>query len=234
MKSNKSSTKTYIILFIILLVAIIGIIFLLNMAKNTKKVTPLKNDNTTTTEEKEDAPIAVTNFEVPLSDIIGDNRFLDNYKEEILYSGAVFNFNCTSYDEEKSECKEGSGLMNIGSALIPLFTYKNDQENYLKRSDDYYIIVNDDYIVLVSNEVGVKKGIAKVYGRDGNFKYDIENVITGYKEGTKVYKGLYPEIDKNNITYYACESKSVKVLSLDLGKPEEIEFIEDIEEVSCN
>lgn len=234
MKSNKSSTKTYIILFIILLVAMIGIIFMLNMAKNTKKVTPLKNDNTTTTEEKKDAPIAVTNFVAPLADIIGDNRFLNNYKEEILHSGVVFNFNCTSYDEEKNECIEGSGLMNIGTVLIPLFTYKNEQENYLKRADDYYIIVNDDYIILGSNEAGVKKGIAKVYSRDGKFKYNIENFITGYKEEKKLYKGLYPKIDDNKITYYACESGRVKVLSLDFGKPEEINYIEDIEKASCN
>lgn len=234
MKNNRGSTKTYLILFLILGIAIIGIVFMLQMAENSRKATPLKNDNTEPTSEKKDEPIIVTNFVVALTDVIGTNRFLENYEEEILYSGAVFHFNCTSYDEEKKTCQEGSGLMDVGTALVPLFTYKNDKENYLKRSDDYYIIVNDDYIVLFYNEAGVKAGVAKVYSRDGKFKYDIENVITGYYSGKELYKGLYPSMDKNKITYYACINKKVKVASLDLGNKEEIEYIEDIEKVSCN
>ncbi|MDE6141727.1 MAG: hypothetical protein K2G03_03895, partial [Bacilli bacterium] len=206
----------------------------LNMANSARKATPLKNDSTTETTEKIDEPIITTNFSSSLLDIVGNNRFLDNYKEEVNYSGAIFNFNCTSYDEEKKVCNEGSGLMNTGSALIPLFTYKNEEDNYLKRADDYYIIVNDEFIILVMNEVGVKKGVAKVMNRQGKFMYEIENVITGYKEGKELYKGLYPSIKDNVITYYACESKSVKVLSLDLNKPEEIEYLDDIEKVSCS
>lgn len=234
MKNNRGSAKTYLILFIILFVAIIGIIIMLNMAENTHKATPLKNNNTTETTEKKDEPIIATNFSSSLMDIVGNNRFLNDYREEVLYSGAVFNFNCTKYDEEKEVCVEGSGLMNVGTALVPLFTYKNDEDNYLKRLDDYYIIVNDEFIVLVMNEVGVKKGIAKVLSRDGKFKYDIENVITGYNAGKDIVKGIYPSMKENKITYYACESKVVKVLSLDLNKPDEIEFLDDIEKVSCN
>lgn len=101
MKNNRGSTKTYLILFLILGIAIIGIVFMLQMAENSRKATPLKNDNTEPTSEKKDEPIIVTNFVVALTDVIGTNRFLENYEEEILYSGAVFHFNCTSYDEEK-------------------------------------------------------------------------------------------------------------------------------------
>ncbi len=234
MKKNQGSAKTYFILFIILIVAIIGIVFMLNMAEKTHKAAPLKPDSTEITTEKSNEPIIATNFSSSLLDIIGNNRFLNNYKEEISFSGAIFNFNCTSYDEEKKVCKEGSGLMNTGSALVPLFTYKNEKENYLKRADDYYIVVNDEFIVLVMNEVGVKKGIAKVMSRQGKFKYDIENVITGYKEGNKLQKGLYPSMHDNIMTYYACESGKVKVLSVDLNKPEEVEYLDDIEKVSCS
>lgn len=234
MKNNRGSAKTYLILFIILFVSIIGIILMLNMVETSHKATPLKNDSTTETTEKKDEPIIASNFSSSLADIIGNNRFLDNYKEEVIFSGAVFNFNCTNYDEEKKVCTEGSALMNIGTALVPLFTYKSEEENYLKRADDYYIIVNDGFIVLVMNEAGVKKGVAKVMSRYGKFKYDIENVITGYKDGKDILKGIYPSMNENVITYYACESKSVKVLSLDLNKPEEIEFLDDIEKASCN
>lgn len=234
MRKNRGSAKTYLILFVILFVAIIGIILMLNMAEKARKAAPLRDDSTTETTSKKDDVIVTTNFSSSLLDIVGNNRFLDNYKEEVNYSGAVFNFNCTSYDEEEKVCKEGSGLMNTGSALVPLFTYKTDEENYLKRAEDYYIIVNDDFIILVMNEVGVKKGVAKVMSRQGEYKYDIENVITGYKNGTELYKGLYPNMMENKITYYACESKGVKLLSLDLNKPEEIEYLEDIEKVSCN
>lgn len=234
MKKNQGSAKTYLILFIILFVAIVGIILMLNMAENAHKAAPLKNDSTSDTTKKVDEPIIVTNFSSSLMDIIGNNRFLDNYKEEVFYSGAVFNFNCTSYDEENKICKEGSGLMNTGSALVPLFTYKTEEENYLKRANDYYIIVNDDFIILVMNEVGVKKGVAKVMSRQGKYMYDIENVITGYREGEELYQGIYPSIKDNVITYYACESKKVKVLSLDLKKHEEIEYLDDIDKASCN
>ncbi len=234
MKNNRGSARTYLILFFILGISIIGIIFILQMTEKAHKATPLKNENTEKTEEKKDEPIIATNFVAPLTDVIGNNRFLENYKEEIIYSGAVFNFNCTSYDEEKKVCVEGSGLMNVGTALIPLFTYKNEQENYLKKSDEYYIIVNDDYIVLVIDGRVDKSGIAKVYSRDGKFKYDIEGIITKYKQGKEEHKGLYPEMDKNKITYYNCVAKKVKVSVLDLAKPEEIEYIEDIEKVSCN
>lgn len=234
MKNNRGSAKTYLILFLILGVAIIGIIFMLQMAENAHRATPLKNDNTEAPEEPSDEPIIATNFTSALTDIIGTNRFLENYKEEINFSGAVFNFNCTKYNEEKKVCEEGSGLMNLGSALVPLFTYKNEEENYLKRSDDYYIIVNDYYIVLIYNQPGVKKGVAKVYTRNGKFKYDIEGVITGYKQDKEIINALYPNMEDNKITYYTCVQNKVKVASLDLGKPDEIEYIEDIEKVSCN
>lgn len=232
MKNNRGNVRTYIILFLILGVAIIGIIFLLQMTEKANKATPLKNNNTEAT-DKEDEPIIATNFSSALTDIIGTNRFLENYKEEIIFSGAVFNFNCTSYDEEKMVCQEGSGLMNLGSALIPLFTYKSEEENYLKRSDDYYIVVNDNYVILIYNYVGVEKGVAKVYSRAGDYMYDIENVITGYTEGSTTSGGLYPNVDGNTITYYACIQNNVKIASLDLTNPDEIEYLEDIEKVSC-
>lgn len=52
MKNNRGSTKTYLILFLILGIAIIGIVFMLQMAENSRKATPLKNDNTEPTSEK--------------------------------------------------------------------------------------------------------------------------------------------------------------------------------------
>lgn len=240
---GKSNKKSYIILFVILLVAFIGIFVLLEIAKNERKSKPLKENSTTPTinivtttnviEPDKNEEIGVKNFNASLEEIINGKTFYYDYEVSIKYSGALFDFNCTKYNEANSICVSGSGLMNTGNALIPLYTYENSEENYLLHQEDYYIIVNDNYIILTTNYVNKSSGNIRVYDKEGRFISKYNNVITGYKLNNKIVKRLYPNISDNLIYYYICDKNEVKIVSSNIEKNGNINYQEKIVNASC-
>lgn len=266
--NNKGNgiSKSYIIVFVILLIGVLAMFGLLEMAKNERMSKPLVDKSTTSTiksttttstttmipgvtedvtttttltttkkaEEPVVEPIAARPFEASLEEIIADNEFLYDYKVAVRYSGAEFNFNCTKYDEKNYTCLEGSGLMNTGSALIPLYTYKNEDNNYLNNREDYYIILNNENIIIITNKVGKRVGSAKIYDLKGEYISTIPDVITGYKMGDRVYNRLYPSFTDNKFFYYTCDGNVVKIASTDIKNTNKITYEENIENATCN
>lgn len=268
--NNKGNgiSKSYIIVFVILLIGVLAMFGLLEMAKKERMSKPLVDNNSTSTtvstettttsttnmvpgvtedvttttaltttkkiEEPVVEPIAARPFQASLEEIIADNEFLYDYKVAVRYSGAEFNFNCTKYDEKNFTCLEGSGLMNTGSALIPLYTYKNEEDNYLNNREDYYIILNNENIIIITNKVGKKIGTAKIYDLKGEYISTISNVITGYKIGDRVYNRLYPSFTDNKFFYYTCDGSGVKIASTDIKNSNKITYEENIENATCN
>ena len=257
---GKSSFKSYIALFIIMIGALVLIFYLLISAANERKRKPLSNDieattkvtttlksddktltTTTTTTKKlsiveevendpqEDEPVIVTNFSSSLSEITKEYIFEDDYHVELRYSGAKFNFNCTNYDSINSKCVAGSGLMDAGTALIPLYTYTKDDDNYLVRPKDYHIMINDQYIILSYANSFKNTGLVKVYDRTGKFIVELKDLIMAYKVSGKEYQGLYPTLNNNLIYYYTCDANMVKVFGYDLANSTSLGLIEQID-----
>ena len=193
MKNNKkgnNSATSYIILILVLLVAVVAIFMLLGNAKNQAKSQPLTTTTVpvpvepgnvtttttttvpitdlvyqTTTKVVIQENIKVEPFSASLEVIMEDLSFNFDYAVTKEYSGAVFNFNCVTYDEETLTCTEGSGLMNIGTALIPLYTYSNAEDNILYHQYDYHIIVSDKYIFLTETYSFKNTGVTKIYDK---------------------------------------------------------------------
>lgn len=259
---GKSSFKSYIALFIIMIGAVVLIFYLLISAANERKRKPLSNNESTTTkitttkkvddiesttasttttttkklsivEEVEDdplkdEPVIVTNFKSSLSEITKGYRFEGNYHVELRYSGAKFNFNCTNFDKLKNECVAGSGLMDAGTALVPLYTYNKDEENYLTRPKDYHIIITDEYIILSFANSFKETGIVKIYDRKGKFIVELKDLILSYKADNKEHQGLYPTLNEGLIYYYTCDSNFVKVYGYDIKNLNSLGLIEQI------
>ena len=260
---GKSSFKSYIALFVIMLCAMILIFYLLISAVNERKRKPLSNNESTTTkitttkiiddtestttkvttttttkklsiiEEVEedplkDEPVIVTNFKSSLSEITKEYRFEGNYHVELRYSGAKFNFNCTNFDKLKNKCVAGSGLMDAGTALIPLYTYSKDEDNYLTRPKDYHVIITDQYIILSFANSFKETGMVKIYDRKGKFIVELKDLILSYKVDNKEHQGLYPTLNENSIYYYTCDSNLVKVYGFDISNLNSLGLIEQI------
>ncbi|HQC83362.1 MAG TPA: hypothetical protein PLB45_00615 [Bacilli bacterium] len=249
MKNNKIK-MTYIVAIIIMIIGVIGMILILKLlgSNKTAKVTSITESTTTsvlsttsesitTTINEEDAQtthLVVTNFSAPLSTIIGGYSFDGDYKVTKYFSGARFDFNCTSYDEASSTCVSGSGLMDVGTASIVLYTYDNNTSNYLNMSDYYYIIVNDNNIILTLDKNG-SSGMMKIYNRNGEFISNVENVTTTYKVNDELIDGNYPSINESDslLYYYACDGSSVKIRGVNLTNPSNVNYTEDVDGI-CN
>ena len=160
--------------------------------------------------------IKVDNFTASLETIINGANFDFDYAVSKEYSGARFNFNCTKYDAKTLTCTEGSGLMNIGTGLYPLYTYKNPNDNILMHQYDYYIVVTDKYVILTEAYSMKSSGVAKIYDRNGTFITSVDSVILGYKMGNKEYYRIHPTLNGNMLYYYSCDDNVVHVTSLNL------------------
>lgn len=175
-----------------------------------------------------DEPVIVTNFSSSLNQIVEGYVFDRDYSVELRYSGAKFNFNCTNFDKINGKCISGSGLMDAGTALIPLYTYDNDTDNYLNRLKDYYIIINDKNIILAYANSFKSVGKVKIYDRNGKFIEELNNLIVGYKDKGIEDVGYYPTITDNILYYYTCTDNAVKVYGYDLNSSDSIGLVEEI------
>ena len=219
----------YLVSIIILCIGLLVMLFLLKMAKNIKKadVTELGISTTSVSTKYEDITtdvlpdindendenynLDVKNFNSSLADILYYNPLVGNYKLELIYKDAKFNFTCGNYDASSGNCTSGSATMNTGKTILPLYSYDNETNDYTKRLSDYYIIVNDDYIILTYNNVGKTPGVTKIYNKTGDFKGEIKNVITGYYDNGELLNQLYPNVKDGNIYYYICNNNSARI-----------------------
>ena len=241
MKGQK--LKGSLILALVMLVAGVLVMFiLLNYSNKLNKAKVSKIDDVITLEQSttkvedittdrlpdvEDNPnpqveLNVQNFSASLEEITyNNNDFSGNYKNEILYQGAMFNFVCTNYDEGNNKCTQGAGSMNTGKIVLPIYTYSNDEENVTTRLYDVHILVTDNYIIITNAIAGKKAGSIKMYDKDGNFKSEIQNVVTGYYEGEELLKQFYPILsdDNQDLYYQICSNNSVKATGVKLDNP---------------
>lgn len=198
----------------------------------TRRVSIEEQISSTTTVPLSTKPIKVTPFSASLEPIMYGLNFNFDYKVTTEYSGAKFNFNCTKYDEKNFLCLEGSGLMNIGTGLIPLYTYKDPSDNVLFRRHDYHIIVQDNYVVLTEAYAFKKTGTIKVYNKDGVFLTSVDKVLMSYKVNGKNYMRIHPTLTNNVLYYYSCNDGAVNVSALNF-KDYSISFAETIYDAVC-
>ena len=224
MKNKKLGAGTKIAIFM-LVVSIIVMFVLLNYSSKLQraKVNNLNGTTTTTVpkvdnlDDNKDNKTTVKNFKASLADVLYGIELKDNYKVETYYSGAKFNFNCTSYKDNK--CVEGSALMNINDISLPLYTYDKEENNYYNHLSDYYIIKTDDNILLVDNYAGKKAGKIRIYDKEGNKVSEITNVITGYISNNELIDQLYPNIVDGKLSYYSCDKNKVTTMTVNINNP---------------
>ncbi len=235
--AGNRSLKSYIVVVVILILAIVFILWMLNLVKRDMQAKPMR-DNANTTEEvtttnRDENEVSstepVSNFFASLMDIIDGLNFFENYDVTTYYHGVKFNFKCGAYDIETSTCLEGSGLMAIDDALYPLFTYTNQSDNFLLRGNDFYIILVDDFVYLLDNNAAVSPGSIRVFNRMGQSVATIDNAISAYKNNGVILEKLYPSIESNQLYYYACVNNSVVINSVDIGDFKRIQRIESVE-----
>lgn len=229
------NNKIYLIIITILFLLLIGIVMILENSKSIlekKKNAPVEN-NVQITSTPTTKVLELKNFQTSLKNIVNGFSITGNYKISTNYNGMEFNFNCTNYDGETNTCLGGSGLIKFNDVLLPLYTYTSDADNYLLRSDDYYLFVTDKNIILsfINNE---KKGIIKFYDKSGNFIKEINNYISGYSINGTYYSGLTPKIDNNNLIYYACNNGLVTIKGLNLDNFQDLLTEENISNGVCN
>ena len=239
----------YLVSLIILCVGLLIMLILLKYAKSIKKasVTELNYSTTSTSTKYEDITtdvlpdivkennenLDVKNFSSSLADILYYNPLIGNYKLELVYKDAKFNFTCGEYDSNTGNCTSGSATMNTGKTILPLYTYDNENNDYTKRLSDYYIIVSDEYIILTYNYVGKTPGVIKIYNKTGDFKGEIKNVITGYYDNGQLLNQLYPNVKDGNIYYYICHNNSAKINAVSLSNTKTIIYEELIPNSRC-
>lgn len=251
-KEGKSNKKNYVAVFAVLVLSLIFVTCMLNMFKPEKKAKPMTTEatttiaideeNSTTTQviidnnEENKPPVnveSVSNFDSSLYEIISSLSFYGNYDLTTYYHGVEFNFKCTNYNTDTDECLEGSALMKESNVLYPLFTYSNENDNYFNNSKDFYISFSDNMVVLVNNYVGVYAGTARFFDRKGNNLGTVNNVITGYKYGDNLFRGIYPNIEDNRFYYYYCNNGVVNISSVGLGNYKDI-IVEEAVDGTCN
>lgn len=241
MKGNKLGMGTKFAIFI-LVVSIIVMFALLNYSSKLQraKVNNLNNSNNTTkTVQKVDelpnqegnTSITVKNFNASLADVLYGKKLIGNYKIETYYSGAKFNFNCTSYKDNK--CLSGSALLTTDEATLPLYTYDKEEDDYYTHLSDYYIMITDNNIILVDNYVGKSAGKIRLYDKKGNKVSEIKNIITGYKSGDELIDQLYPNLKDNKLSYYSCENNRVMANTVNISNPGVITNKYQINNVKC-
>ena len=238
---NKLGTGTKIAIFM-LVISVIVMIFLLNYSSNLQKakvndINPSSNGNEPTKVDKlpeqneDNKKIIVTNFKASLADVLYGTSLIGKYSVEKYYSGARFNFNCTKYEEDK--CIAGSALMDIGTAVLPLYTFENVENDFYSHLSDYYIIVTDNNIILTSNYAGKKAGKIRLYDKEGKIISEINNVITGYISNSELVDQLYPNLVDNNLSYYVCTSNKVYSNKVSINNPGIVTSKNQIPSVKC-
>lgn len=229
------NNKLYLIIITVLFLLLIGIVMILENSKSVlekKKNLPVESNAQITSTTTTTKVLELKNFQTSLKNIVNGFSVTGNYKISTNYNGMEFNFNCTNYDEEANICASGSGLIKFNDVLLPLYTYSNDDDNYLLRGEDYYLYVTDKNIILsfINKE---KKGTIKFYDKNGNFIKEINNYINGYNISGIYYNGLNPKIDNNNIIYYSCDNGKVLIKGLNLDNYQELSTQENVSNGIC-
>ena len=237
----KNKMSAGLLFSIVMLIVSVGVMFvLLNMSSSLRGAKPnnmkttslsdIKVDELPPQEGQEDK-LNVKNFSASLADILYGKELSGNYKVETSYQGAKFNFNCTKMDGEA--CVSGSALMNVGTAILPLYSFDKEEDNYYNHQGDYYIIVNDNNIILTNNYAGKSAGKIKIYDRQGNKLSEINNVITGYISNNILEDQLYPSLNNHELKYYTCMNNQVFKTGVNIDNPGVVLLNEKVKGIKC-
>ena len=202
-----------------------------NFGKTTTNIADITVDELPPQEIDGKEQIKVKPFKASLADILYGKELVGNYKIETYYSGAKFNFNCTKYEYDK--CVSGSALINTGSAILPLYSYDKDEDNFDNYKEDYYIIITDNYILLTYNYVGKMPGKIRIYDMKGNKISEVNNVITGYIINNNVENQLYPSLNDKELKYYSCLNNQVYKTGVNIDNPGALILNEKVKGVKC-
>jgi hypothetical protein len=124
--------------------------------------------------------------------------------------------------------------MNTGTAVLPLYSYDKEEDNYFNHPEDFYIMLTDNNIIITSNYAGKRAGSIKVYDKQGNIKHEIQNVITGYYDGDLLDNEYYPNISEDgNMYYYVCANNTVKINGVSTSDYSTIVRDEVVPDVRC-
>ena len=228
---------------VMLIGSLVAMVFLLNYSKDIQqgKVNSFHKTTTSISDITVDElppqnvdgndKITAKPFKASLADILYGKELYGNYKHETFYSGAKFNFNCTKMNEDI--CVSGSAIINIGTAILPLYSYDKEEDNYLNHLEDYYIIFTDKNIILTSNYAGKVPGVIKIYDLNGNKISDISNIITGYIINNNLENQLYPTLINNELKYYSCINNQVYKNGVNIDNPGALLLNEKVVGVKC-
>ena len=240
----KNKMGTGLIVSIIMLIMSVVVMFVLlgyskylekgkvnSFGKTTTNIADITVDELPPQEIEGKEQIVVKPFKASLADILYGKELVGNYKLETYYSGAKFNFNCIKYEFDK--CISGSALMNIGTAILPLYSYDKYEDNFDNYKEDYYIMVNENNIILTYNYAGMMPGKIKIYDLNGNKLSEINNVITGYIINNNLENQLYPSLNDKELKYYSCQSNQVYKTGVNIDNPGVLLLNEKVKGVKC-
>ena len=246
--NNEGSKKHYVITLTILFVAMIAVI-VLTIANNTMKkekpitVAAYSEISTTTTAPSDEIkdktkdelqvgnePVVVTNFQAPLSQIDAYNVFAGATSNQFKYSGAAFNYSCSEADG--NICKVGALTMNVGTTMLPIYSFDNPSGNYGTTTDSLYIIVNDNNIIILFN-ANTNSGFMKVYSRTGNYIGQVDGVASTIAFDANGTTKVYPYIG-DGLNFYTCAGGGVYQKNADLNNLANQRVITQVEGAFCS
>ena len=228
-----NTTASFIIFFLFLVLGIVGMFMFLNlMGKNTSYPDEEESTTTTTTETTTTSTIDEENpisYVTKISTITQTSRFKGNFDVRVEYQGTNYYFKCTSFDESEDKCISGLALLNYDNVSIPLFTFSNDEDNYLTNNKEYNIIVDGDYVILTYNNSSC------IYKKDGTTYLNIDNVLTSFQIGDasiSMMKDAIPVLTDDTLTYYSCDTNTVIKKELSL-KNKQLNSSQKMEDGKC-
>ena len=244
--NNEGSSKHYVISLVLLFVAIIAVVVLTITVNNMKKEKPITvaaySEVVTTTapsseiqdKTKEelnvnDTPVIVTNFGALLSSIDAYGTFIGTNSTQLKYSGAVFNYSCS--EAEGNTCKSGSVTMNVGTAMLPIYTFDSPEANLGNNPESVYIMVNDNYMIIVFN-ANTNNGNVKLYTRTGNFIGTVGGITTTMNFNGQASKA-YPYVG-DGLIYYVCSNGGVYQKKADLNNLSNQQLQAQVEGAYCS
>lgn len=231
---NEEGNKKIIIPLIVLSILLFGVIVITIIVNNQRKEKPITIDYTTTPIKDNNEnlnvdakPVVVTNFQESLDNIDSLGILKGIESKQINYSGAIFNFKCSSYNDDT--CSSGSLTMNVGTTMLPIYTFNYAEENYGMHSEDIFIGVNDQYILIAYNSEPIRM---KVYSRTGNFINEFNDGLFYYYLGNEKIGPSYPSLSEK-ITYYTCSDNNIYLKSITPTNMDDVSLNVKIEGANC-
>lgn len=235
---NEEGKKINIVIpLIILFIVLILVIIITVLINDKRKEKPITIDYTTTTQAvdiKEELnngnkPVIVTNFQTSLKTVDPYSNFAGIDTKQIDYKGAIFNYKCTSSNE--NVCISGSLTMNVGTTMLPLYVFNNENENYGTHSSDLYIAITDENILLSYDVNRVVK--MKLYTRTGQFLSEITDGMFYYSIGGNEVGPSYPSLS-NKVSYYTCVDNNIYLKSVNTTNINDVLMNVKIEGANCS